>query len=66
MMRETQQECMLVPWKAFVSFFAQPFQEFFMMEPVNQGNKNLKVLINSMQWKSIEQSGSLLYDTTTK
>jgi hypothetical protein len=62
---DMQQECMLVPRKAFVNSFAQPFHKFFMSEPVDLGNENQKVIIDSMEWKSIKQSGSLLYDSTT-
>jgi hypothetical protein len=57
---------MLVPRKAFINSYAQPFQKFFMAQPVDQGGKSQKVLIDYMECKSIERSGSLLYDTTTK
>jgi hypothetical protein len=60
------QECMLVPRKAFIDSHAAPFKKFFMTEPVDQGDEHQKVLVDSLEWKSIEQSGSLLYDPTTK
>jgi hypothetical protein len=57
---------MLVTRKAFINSYAQLFQKFFMTEPVDSDNEHQKVLINTFAWKSIEQSGSLLYDTNTK
>jgi hypothetical protein len=63
---EMQQECMLVPRKAFVNSYAEPFQKFFMPEPVESDDEHQKVLVDTLAWKSIEQSGSLVYDTNTK
>jgi hypothetical protein len=57
---------MLVPQMAFINLDAQQFQKFFMTKPVDGGNEHQKVLIDSLEWKSIEQSGSLLYDPTRK
>jgi hypothetical protein len=62
----TQQECMLIPRKAFINSSAHLFRKFFITEPIDKGNANQKVLINYMQWKTIEQSGNLIYDATTK
>jgi hypothetical protein len=62
---DIQQECMLVPRKAFVNSYAQPFQKCFLNTPVDQGNANQKVLVDASAWKSIEQSGSLMYSTST-
>jgi hypothetical protein len=36
---DVQEECMLVFRKAFINSYAQPFQKFFMMEPVDQNSK---------------------------
>jgi hypothetical protein len=55
-----------VPRKAFINSYAQPFQKFFMTEPIDQGHAHKKVLVDSMQWKSIEYTGRLLYNPTTK
>jgi hypothetical protein len=44
----------------------QPFQKFFTSESVDRGNEHQKVLIDSLEWKNIEQRGSLLYDPTSK
>jgi hypothetical protein len=63
---DIQHEGMLVPRKAFVDSYAQPFQKFFMNEPIDLGDEHQKVLLDSMQWRSIEQSGRLLYDPTIK
>jgi hypothetical protein len=63
---DVQQECILVPRKAFINSYATPFQKFFMTEPVDQGDEHQKVLVDSSEWKSIEQSARLLYDPTTK
>jgi hypothetical protein len=63
---DIQQECLLVPRKAFIKSYAQPFQKFFMTDPADKGNKNQKVLVDCLEWKTIEQSGSLLYDPTAK
>jgi len=52
---DIQHEGLLVPWKAFINLYAQPFQKFFMTELVDQGVANQKVLVDSMEWKSIEQ-----------
>jgi hypothetical protein len=57
---------MLVPRKAFINSHAEPFQKFFMPEPVDSGNEHQKVLTNTFAWKHIEQSGSLVYGTNTK
>jgi hypothetical protein len=63
---DVQQECMLlVPMKAFINSYAEPFQTFFMPEPVESDNEHQKVLMDTLAWKSIEQSGSLVYDTNT-
>jgi hypothetical protein len=64
--KDIQQECLLVQRKAFINSCAQPFQKFFMRDPVEKGNKNQKVLVACLEWKTIEQSGSLLYDPTAK
>jgi hypothetical protein len=61
-----RKECMLVPRKAFVNSYSNLFQKFFMPKPVDGGNDHQKVLIDSSEWKSVEQSGSLLYDATTR
>ncbi len=62
-----QQGYMLpVPRKVFVNLCAQPFQKCFMMEPVDQGNEQQKLLIDSLEWKTIEQSGSSLYNPTAQ
>jgi hypothetical protein len=63
---DIQQECLLVPRKAFINSYVQPFQKFFMTDPVDEGNENQKVLVDCLEWKTIEQSGSLLYDPTVK
>jgi hypothetical protein len=63
---DIQQECLLVPRKAFINSYAAPFEKFFLTEPVDQGDQHQKVLIDSLEWKSIEQVGRLLYDPTTK
>jgi hypothetical protein len=63
---DVQHEGMLVPQKAFVNSYAQPFQQLFMNEPIDLGDEHQKVLVDSMQWRSIDQSGRLLYDSTTK
>jgi hypothetical protein len=57
---------LLVPRKAFINSYAQPFQKFFMTEPIDRGHAHQKVLVNSMQWKSIEQTGRLVYNPTTR
>ncbi len=51
---DVQQECLLVPRKAFTNAYAQPFQKFFMTEPVDQGNEHQQVLIDALEWKSTE------------
>ncbi len=51
---DIQQECLLVPRKAFINSYAQPFQKFFMTDPVDKGNEHQKVLIDCLEWKSIE------------
>jgi hypothetical protein len=56
---------MLVPRKAFINSYAHPFQKFFMAEPVDSDDEHQKVLIDTLAWKSIDQSGSLLYDINT-
>ncbi len=43
---DIQQECLLVPRKAFINSYAQPFQKFFMTDPVDKGNEHQKVLID--------------------
>jgi hypothetical protein len=44
---EMPQECMLVPRKAFInSCYAEPFQKFFMPEPVESNNEHQKVLVD--------------------
>jgi hypothetical protein len=63
---DIQQECMLVPRKAFINSYAQPFSKFFMSQPIDRGDDNQKVLIDSMSWKTTEQSGGLIYNSTTK
>ncbi len=57
---------MIAPRKAFMNSYAQPFQKFFMMEQIEKGTVHQKVLINSLEWKTIEQSGTLLYNPTAK
>jgi hypothetical protein len=63
-----QQGYMLpVPRKVFVNLCAQPFQKCFMMEPVDQGNEQQKLLIDSLEWKTIEEcASSLLNDPTSQ
>jgi hypothetical protein len=63
---DIQQECLLVPRKAFINSYSQEFSKFFMTQPIDKGDEHQKVLIDSMAWKAIEQSGSLIYDATTK
>jgi hypothetical protein len=63
---DIEQECMLVPRKAFVNSYAQPFSNVLMSKPIYRGDDNQKVLIDSMVWKTIEQSGGLIYNSTTK
>jgi len=63
---DIQQECIVVPRKAFINSYAAPFQKFFMTEPVDQGDEHQKVLVDSTEWKSIGQSGGLLYDPITR
>jgi hypothetical protein len=64
--KDTEHEGLPVPWKAFINSYAQPFQKFFMTEPIDRGHAHQKVLVDAMQWKSIEQTGRLLYNPTTK
>jgi hypothetical protein len=61
-----QQECIVVPRRAFINSYAAPFQKFFMTEPVDQGDEHQKLLVDSLDWKSTAQSGGLLYDPITK
>jgi hypothetical protein len=63
---DIKHEGLLVPPKTLISSYAQPFQKVFMTQPIDQGNAHQKVLVDSMQWKSIEQTNRLLYDPTTK
>jgi hypothetical protein len=35
---DIEHEGLLVPWKAFINSYAQPFQKFFMTQPIDQGN----------------------------
>ena len=37
-----------------------------MADPVDLGNEHQKVLVDSLEWKSIAQSGSLIYNPTTR
>jgi hypothetical protein len=37
-----------------------------MKEPVHRGNGHQQVLTGSLEWKTIEQSGSLLYNPTAQ
>jgi len=63
---DVQQECLLVPRRAFINSYAEPFQKFFTMDPIDDGDEHQKVLIDSFEWECIGQSGSLLYDKTTR
>jgi hypothetical protein len=37
-----------------------------MTEPIDRGHAHQKVLVDSMQWKSIEQTGRSVYNATTR
>jgi hypothetical protein len=55
---------LLVSCKAVINSYALPFQKFFMSEPIDRGHAQQKVLVDSMQWKCIEQTGRLLLNAT--
>jgi hypothetical protein len=52
---DIQQECLLVPRKAFINSYAQPFQKFFVTDPVDKGKENQKVLVDCLEWKLLNK-----------
>jgi hypothetical protein len=64
--KDIEHEGLLVPQKAFINSYAEPFKKFFMTELIDWGYANQKVFVDSLQWKRIDQTGHLLYNPTTK
>jgi hypothetical protein len=57
-----ERECLLVPRIAFVNANALPFQQIFLEPPVDRGNVNQKLLVDTNLWDAVAQSGTLLYN----
>jgi hypothetical protein len=59
-----EKECLLVPRIAFVNAYALPFQQIFMAPPLDSGNDNQKLLVDTNTWNPVAQSGAFRYDNT--
>jgi hypothetical protein len=59
-----EKECLLVPRIAFVNAYALPFQQVFMTPPLDSGNDNQQLLVDSTTWDAVAQSGAFNYDAT--
>jgi hypothetical protein len=60
-----EKECLLVPRIAFVNVYALPFQQIFMAPPLDSGNDNQKLLVDTNSWDAVAQSGAFRYGNTS-